>query len=436
MTPTTRSVATLALGLVFAALPIFLGPAAWIAWIVYLSGSAAVIALDAILALRAHALRLVANSPSTIFIGESESLTLTLRCSSPNATARFEAQLELNEILTPTAIETASLAEGSASFEWALRPVRRGKAHVYGVWLRWQSPFGLIALTKRIALEREIAVIPNLREARQTALRYFSARDANLGLKTERFVGEGSEFESLQQFRAGMDSRSIDWKASARHRSLLARRFRAERNHQVILAIDTGHLMREPIDGIPRVDHAVTRALALSYYSLRSGDRVGLFAFGAEPRFYVEPRGGNEAFGRLRERSADIEYGTGETNFTRGILELTQRLARRSLVIVFTEFVDTVTAELMVQNLDRLAKRHVVLFVAMRDPALEAVELDMPRQALDISRSVVAHGIREDRERVLHKLARNGIHVIDCVPEALSAALINKYMSIKRRELV
>jgi uncharacterized protein (DUF58 family) len=116
--------------------------------------------------------------------------------------------------------------------------------------------------------------VPDVGSVRRAALRHFSSPQAFLGSKTERYVGDGSEFESLRQYVPGLDTRSIDWKASARHRKLVCRRFRAERNHQLVLAIDSGHLMTVPIEGTTRLDHAIHAALLLSYVALRSGDRV------------------------------------------------------------------------------------------------------------------------------------------------------------------
>ena len=59
-------------------------------------------------------------------------------------------------------------------------------------------------------------------------------------------------------------------------------------------------------------------------------------------------------------------------------------------MVVFTEFVDTVTAELMLENVSRLARKQLVVFVALRDPALDAIALERPRRLSDVLRSVVA----------------------------------------------
>jgi uncharacterized protein (DUF58 family) len=287
-----------------------------------------------------------------------------------------------------------------------------------------------------VLLSQPIQVVPNLSPVRSAALRFFGSREAQSGVQVERFVGDGSEFDALVEYVPGLDHRAISWRASARHRKLLCQQFRAERNHQVVLALDTGHLMSEPLSGLPRLDHAVTSALLLSWVSLKLGDRVGLFGFDREARAWAEPQGGMAAFPRLKALTAGLDYSTAETNFTLGLTELSAHLRRRSLVVVFTEFVDTVTAELMVENLSRLARRQLVLFVALRDPALDAVAEARPRRVEDVYRSVVASDFVRERERVLARLRRVGVQCVDAAPGELSTRLLNRYLDIKRRELI
>jgi uncharacterized protein (DUF58 family) len=252
----------------------------------------------------------------------------------------------------------------------------------------------------------------------------------------ERYTGDGSEFEALREYQAGLDHRAMHWKASARHRKLLCQEFRAERNHQVMVAVDTGHLMREPLSGLPRLDHAINSALLLAYLSLRTGDRVGLYGFDERVRCFAEPRGGTGAFARISRLSAELEYTESETNFTLGLLELSSRLRRRSLVVLLTEFTDTVTAELMLQNVARMAVKHLVLFVALRDAALDELFSRRPRALSDVHRAVVANDLIRNREVVLRRLRRLGAHVVDAPPADVSVQLVNRYFEIRRRELL
>ena len=110
-------------------------------------------------------------------------------------------------------------------------------------------------------------------------------------------------------------------------------------------------------------------------------------------------------------------------------------MRRRSLIVLFTEFLDTVSAELMIDNVTRLARRHLVLFVSIRDPNLEAMALVPPRTLLQLHESVVATDFTRERNLVLDRLRAVGAHCIDTTPREFSMAIVNRYLEIKRREL-
>ena len=198
------------------------------------------------------------------------------------------------------------------------------------------GPLGLMRRQWTLPLDRELAIVPNTRRVRSVAIRFFSDPQAIEGLKLDRQRGDGSEFDSLKEFVPGEDSKRIDWKHSARHRKLLVRHHRAERNHQIMVCVDTGRLMCESVMGMPKLDHALNAALLLSYVGLKTGDRVGLYAFGAKVGPFVQPRAGVAAQSILSNTAASLEYSGDETNYTLGLTNLAQRLNRRTLVIVMT----------------------------------------------------------------------------------------------------
>jgi uncharacterized protein (DUF58 family) len=317
-----------------------------------------------------------------------------------------------------------------------LVPTRRGTPRVVAVHLRWAGPLGLVERRWRRPLDVPVAVVPNLGAVRAMALRMISNKELMSGLKVERFLGDGSEFEMLREYVPGLDHRAMDWKASARHMKLLCQQFRAERNHQIIIAIDSGQLMSEPLAGIPRLDHAVNAGLLLSWMCLKTGDRVGLLGFDEKVRTWSEPAGGMHAFPRLTRLTADLAYRRTESNYTLALAELAQRVKRRSLVVLFTDFLDSITAELMIENVRRLARHHLVLFVAVGDPAVDGWVRRGPRSLGDLHEAVVAGGFARERRLVLERLRRAGAMVIDTTPEHFSMALLNRYLDIKRRELL
>jgi len=293
---------------------------------------------------------------------------------------------------------------------------------------------GLMRIQRRLTVEKSLFVSPDLPGVSRDVIRFFSSRSLQHGVRVERHRGDGTEFDHLREYMPGFDIRTVDWKSSARHAKMLCRQYRAERNRQVLLAIDSGRLMMEPMAGLPRLDHAIHAALNLAFISLHVGDWAGLLSFDDRLRRFCAPVKGPGAIGILSETASQIEYSTRETNFTLSLTELSQRQIRRAMVVVMTDFVDSITAELMVENLTRISRRNLVLFVAMQDPMLLDEANHRPTDLLRMHRGVVAHRLLQDREAVLRRLRRCGIHCINALPGEITPRLIDRYLEFKRKE--
>lgn len=437
MRPTARSAMILVAGLPVAALPIFVGGQYWVVWLSFLALVLFLMGVDGVLAGPRRRLDLDLEAPGQLFIGREGVLGVALGLPGRMIPAQAEVLVEVSELLAALDPVVAPLdATGQTRVVFPLTAHRRGTARLQAVWVRWQGPLGLMQCVRHLPQELDLPVVPDIQSVRSAALKFFGSREFSAGLKLEEYAGDGSEFDRLREFVPGLDHRSIDWKASARHCKLLSREYRAERNHQVVIAVDTGHLMSEPVAGIPKLDHAINAALLLCWYSLRAGDRAGLFGFDRDINLYREPLGGVAAFPGLHLASSQLQYSTEETNFTLSLAQLSTRLRQRSLVVLMTDFVDTISARLMEENLQRLSRKHLVLFVAMRNPELEAVSQAAPDTIRTMARSVVAADILQEREKVLRGLRRFGIQTIDALPHEISPELLNRYLDIKRREQI
>ncbi len=437
MKPTLRAVLILTLGLLPAVLPAILDSRLSILWIGFAAATLVAMGLDLLALPGSGRVPVELDLPPVFYIGDEGRAVVRVKNRHEWREIVVDIILDTGGVLPPVDSTQATIRPGmEGSIEIVLRPKRRGTARIDALWLRWYGPLGLIRRAVRIPVDRDVPVVPNIRGVRAAALKLFRSREFMHGLKPERYAGDGSEFDSLREFLPGFDNRAIDWKASARHVKLIAREYRSERNHQVIVGFDTGHLMAERLEGVPRLDHAMNAGLLLSWAALKTGDRVGLFAFDEKVRHFSQPRGGMPSFAALQRQTANLDYSTGETNFTLGLMSLQRRLKRRTLVVLFTDFVDTVTAELMVENLGRLAARNLVLCITLSDPGLATAAEQAPMNPATLSRAVVAGDLVREREVVLMRLRRLGIHCIDAPAEKVSTVLINRYLEIKRRELV
>lgn len=435
--PTRRAIVLVAAGAPFALAPTLVSPRLWTLWAAYVLITGLALAIDLVLAPRPRGLRVEVTAPARLLVGHSEPLRVAVVSPARRVASWLQLLVPLEEPLAPVDAVAGTLpAGGTLEFAVPLDARRRGTARIETLWLRLAGPLRLVARTWTHPTGLVLRVVPDLPGVRAEAIRFLGARSTQTGIKIERYEGDGTEFDALRTFVPGFDVRSIDWKSSARHRRLMSRKFRAERNHQVVLAFDTGHLMGDRLGTLPRLDHAIHAGLLLAYVGLRTGDRVGLCGFDAGLRTFVPPAGGMRAFAGLVSRSSELAYGTDETNFTLSLMQLSARLKRRSLVVVFSDFVDAVTAELMVDNLERIGRRHLVLFVCSPDPTLEALRQDRPADLVALCKAVVASDVERERRSVLQRLRRAGVHVVEASFEQVSSRLLSRYLEIRRRELV
>ncbi|MFT7620582.1 MAG: hypothetical protein ACI97A_004239 [Planctomycetota bacterium] len=435
--PTRLFLNLLLLAFVPAILPAILGEDLWPLWATMVGILLILLLLDFALMARAGDFEVSLYAPSQIYIGDAAEAEIHLDYQGWSKRQAITAVLDLDSRFDALAPWTGEmLADRHVEMNWPLVPRRRGNPQVETFSFAWRGPLGLASASQRMTLDHEVVVTTNLSKVKDSAIRFMSNPEFLAGLKAERFLGEGSEFDRMREFQQGMDQRHIDWKASARHRRLLSRQYRLERNHQIVISFDTGHLMSEPIDGMPRLDHAVSAGMLLAWCSLKAQDRVVIHAFDDKVRHFSDSHSGVKSLGQVQSATSQFDYGTGEANYTLAMTDLSVRLKRRSLVVVLTEFADSITAEIMVENLMRLSRRHLVLFVALRDSELVRIGESPPRDLTSVGLSVVANSLLDDRARVIRKLTRAGILCLDVKPEDLSSSLISSYLDIKVKERI
>jgi uncharacterized protein (DUF58 family) len=436
ISPTARAIFLMLLGLPLLVGIALLRPDLWTlsaAWIGLIGG---LIFLDAMIGPALRRFETQIDAPTILYAGGSDPLPVTFRFTSGALPSRLEVQLETNDILEDLPSRGLRGWEGNERrYEFTLTPLRRGTARLVRLWCRWQGPLGLVQKRLIRELGTDIVVTPNIRWVKDEAVRLFS-RDAEFGIKTQIERGDGSEFDALREFTTGMDRRAIDWKHSARHSSLLAKEFRTERNHNIVFAFDTGRLMSEPLGGVPKIDRAINAGLLLSYVSLRNGDRTMYFGFDARPGLSSGFLSGSRSFPKMQSLAAGLDYSTEESNFTLALSTLASQLERRSLVIIFSDFVDTISAELMLENVRRLTERHLVLFATFEDEALSSMADAPPETTEDVTRSVIAGTLLAERDIVLRRLQRMGVQIIETRPEQFGGALISRYLQIKKRDML
>jgi uncharacterized protein (DUF58 family) len=257
-----------------------------------------------------------------------------------------------------------------------------------------------------------------------------------LGLRATRQLGRGSEFERLRDYSPDDDYRRINWQATARRGKPISVEFQTERSQTLIALLDTGRMMRSPVGEIAKLDYAINATLLLGYVAAQKGDRVGLLAFDDQPHTWVAPRSGKAQFHRLLSQLYAVESQPVEPDYSAAVAYVATKQARRGLVLLFSDLTGALYTQTLAAQLAHLQRRHLVLFITMRDPTVQA----MAHQTVDDSSTLytrtVAERLLEERQRTLEGLGRQGVLTLDVSADELSIAVINRYLELKARELI
>ena len=434
--PTRGAVVAAAIGAPVALLVATMAPAVWYAGLAWPLAVLLLTALDAVTGGQPGQVDASITWPRTASVGEPVTgvIDVVFRHAAPKvaqvaaATNALIAAGRDGRVAVPI-----NGRSGSAALDFAT--LRRGVGRVDALWVRWKGGLGLVWKQRRVGVDATVRILPDVRPVHERGAQVFQ-RHALQGLLAQMDRGDGSDFESLVEFRAGMDRRAIDWKQSARHLSLRAKEYRSERNNQIVFAVDAGRQMSEPVAGLPRIDRAVAAMLLTAWVALKLGDRVALHAFDSRPRIASGSISGVRGFADLQRLAADIDYSTDETNYSFALATLSRRLSRRSMIVLFTEFTDSTAAEFMIRASARLVEKHLLLVVVLRDVELETICAARPATPADVTRAVTAAALLRDRLLVLTRLRHLGAHVIESEYDRVGDRLVQGYVDLKRRNLL
>ena len=91
------------------------------------------------------------------------------------------------------------------------------------------------------------------------------------------FKGRSIDFDDLREYAYGDDVKDIDWKATARSRSIMIRRYVAVRKHNILLVADNGNTMATLApSGESKQEIATFCAGVMSYIAIHHGDYIGI----------------------------------------------------------------------------------------------------------------------------------------------------------------
>ena len=288
----------------------------------------------------------------------------------------------------------------------------------------------------RLPEQREVAVFPNIVAIKRIQLSLRRGLRAMVGMRRAKPPGASTAFAGLRDYVRGDDVRRVSWTATARRDRPVVIEVEAERGQQVIIAIDCGRLMTAPAGDLDKLDHAVNAALMLAWVAQAYGDRVGLLTFDDRVTSFIKPERGTTQLRRITEALYAVQPEYVEPDFGHAMTHLALRVGRRSMVVLLTDVQDPEASRELVAHALRLAARHLVLVVAMSDPAALSAR-DDPIDTTDRAYEwAAAEEFVASRRESFELLRRGGVLGLDVVAGRLSPSLVERYLELKERALL
>ncbi|MFE0537885.1 DUF58 domain-containing protein [Streptomyces nigra] len=416
-------------------LPVGIWDPSWTGVLAVNAPLAAACACDFALAAPVRRLRLTRSGDTSVRLGDTADVTLTVT----NPSGR-PLRAHLRDAWPPSSWQSGTEVEASRHrvnipagerrrLTTRLRPTRRGDRQADRVTIRSYGPLGLFARQATHKVPWTVRVLPPFTSRKHLPSKLARLRelDGRTSLITR---GEGTEFDSLREYVPGDDTRSIDWRATARHSTVAVRTWRPERDRHILLVLDTGRTSAGRVGDAPRLDASMDAALLLAALASRAGDRVDLLAYDRRVRALVQGRTARDVLPSLVDAMATLEPELLETD-ARGLTSTALRTApRHSLIVLLTALDAAPIEEGLLPVLPQLTRRHTVLLASVADPHIASMA--KARGHTDaVYEAASAAQAQADRHRTAEQLRRHGVTVVDAAPDDLAPALADAYLALK-----
>jgi len=211
-------------------------------------------------------------------------------------------------------------------------------------------------------------------EAVMRELRYIEVytakkiRTLRVGAYTSPLRGPGFDFDEHQPYRPGDDVRRIDWNVTARMNAPYVRHTHAERELNVMIALDVSRSMEigESHRSKKEVMTYITGALLFS--ALSDQINTGFMAFADRVVAFSQPRRTRGAAWAVLEQCWSLAPQPGATAIVPAVRHLVRTLKKTSVVFLVSDFMSD--EDLFGgRDLAVLAARHDVIAVIPEDPS-------------------------------------------------------------------
>jgi uncharacterized protein (DUF58 family) len=316
-------------------------------------------------------------------------------------------------------------------WSYTLKPVRRGK-YEFGntlILVQW----GLGFWQRKISLNNpvSVAVYPSFLQMSKFELMAFGHHASERGLRKMPKRGVGMEFEQIKKFALGDDIRQINWRATARHGDAMVNHYTEEKSQNIYQCIDKGRLMAFPFDNMYLLDYAINAALMLSNIVLKKGDKAGLLCFDNTVSTHVTASRSRSALHHILEHLYHVDTEFNNADHEKLSLWSLAKLNQRSLIFLYTYFVNFESYKRKEKHLHAIAKKHLLIVIIFKNTGLDRLIQQKSKTMRDLYEQILAEQQWIEQLHIQKRLRSLGIECVLTTPANLGVDSLNKYLELK-----
>jgi uncharacterized protein (DUF58 family) len=395
-------------------------------------GLAGALAIDAVLGWRGRGLRVSRERPARLSVGIDNDVTLLVV---NRGNRRHELVLRdeapAGFLVEPPMLQATVPARGWVRLCYRLLPTARGNFQFGNIHVRLRCPLGLAWIDRTLDAEESAQVFPNLLEVRRYEALVRTTLVRTGGYHIKRLPGASKEFSHFRDYTVDDDYRHVNWKATARRARPITSVFESERSQDIIFCLDAGRMMATRVGRLSKLDHAINAILMLTHVSHRFQDNLGLLIFSHKVHEYLPPAKGRAQHARFLQVLNKIQPELCYVNYREAFQHLVARHPKRALTMVFTDLLDSVVSAEYRDAIGLLKRFHLPLTLAVADVPLQELGASMPRDVSQLYDVAVARDLLSGRAELLDGLVRQGVMVVDTVPQRLTLDAVNRYLALK-----
>lgn len=338
--------------------------------------------------------------------------------------------------ITPDEIRERIGADSEMGIPVSLESPQRGTWEIEEIRVEACSTLGFFHLRRNMPLHQRIRVYPNIfLDNQRLAASLFLRRES--GVRSQRIIGHGREFEQLREYLPDDNFADIAWKATAKKGYPITKVFQMERTQQIYIALDHSRCSHLSFGDRTNLDVSIEGVLLMQLCCERMGDMLGLITFADKISRYCPAGKGKAHFGTLRSQLHDLGSKLVTPDFENLFIFIKQRIRKRALVLLFTNLEDPGLAATFFNDVGIIKRSHLVTVCTFNGYEQDLLFTGEPvNRVTEIYRKLAAQLSNNEQEKFSSRLKKQNVDMLRFRQNRFAAGVIEHYLTIKRRQML